>query len=1221
MKSVVDLPRVPVYVSLPDDIRRQGSAITTACIEQLGIGHRDITLWVGGADAYKFISNHYQPESFAPLCIYIHIKDNEAASIVTREQILLAALAKEPSLSNMQLLFEQSYPLSNGDFKIEMLTGKVFHPFPEVKPTHNNTQQPPYIDSRLFLYSNIIITPLLGQIINDAHLLASNTAAENNIPLKTLSNILIAYFIWITSGKLFHPDVAMLVSRLFNDAQYANLVSDLEKIHPLPPYMTFSDCIHRFKKESQDSITLSRIAQHPLIVHLESTRTSLGQVQAENSTLKEQLSHLSQETNELGVELASVREKELNSKNEAIALMKAEFEKEKAALKATLAATQTKLSEATHKNKQLTEAQKKDAQEIKRLSDINKKKEKDTTHINLKEKVVKLEAEKAALSQKNNSLNNEKIALEKDLAEAKAASAKQSASHTSTTAPAISPVTAIIEQPKKASATADGIKHIFAWYMLEMLSGGDNRAEIPELTSLFVHDNQEKRIGLKTHPKAVELAGNKYQTLKQAANAAQQLKLIYETIRKWNIESDEPETMDADVFKLIISEDAKNDSLSCSLNQFKTTEQRVNEFADLTHYLLNFVQLTDNNQTCITKLNKLLSILRGDAENVKNLTQALMSKLNRISAIHHIHVKYTELILQSIDDYEIKPGVYGSTRFRLHVKFTESRKEFLEKLQSLVCADGEYREAQLRFIETLACIKKTTKRHLTPEMLDDLNLVFITQHRYHLCKPTLEAYLNERRFKPDEAFKRMIADLVRVYPHENPPEIMSSFFISCGLWSSDDRNKKIIKGHPLLRASSQLVSENFIKNFNQPEEPAAKAEKLKTAFINARAEIHKLFPNANLETCDAVLLTIIDSVKMHFVGEQASDQASFVALTKIHTGVEILRKQKNTGASSSSSPQEKSNVNNAENATLKHLLALFLVEVIQHLLNQDPALPHKAFSSSEGSAQLSERLSKLTHPQKTAIQELAKLLPENSDQYVTNHTALRLTYILVAISSLNTEDSDQLFAGLSQHLMSLDNDREVNEGITMSDEMATARFSTIRNQFKLIHQFIHDDNITLFCNPESLRKKSPLVSGENGILKTKAADLVFKFIHIGDTHRFLVNNKYAILEAYSSHVLKQKFSAAAIDFYKDYSKVIKSVPQDMLEHAEQYFLKDISDYKEYIKPALATMSQWNALKSKLQNEVVHVHTQKTDGLVTFTGPTVSSNDVKPPQKSTSLGKK
>ncbi|MFI4956098.1 MAG: hypothetical protein ACHQAX_02690 [Gammaproteobacteria bacterium] len=510
LQFIAALPLVPFAVLISrsleathyNELLAQLSAVRIACGSHLGIPPQLVTLKIGGIDAYKLITKTYDAPMCAPLEIHVEVSEHLSEKLLDKQKdILESACALNNSLSNINIFFQRIPPISNGQFMIEDITGKVFHPFPDKKHNNSNSKKPPYIDSGIFIYQHKIITPGLAQTIETANLgVSKNTAPTKNEALNVLAFTIKSYFIWIRSGKSLSGEMADIFVAFCNEEKYQALRRDLAKVQELPPGYTFDQLLKDIKLHPKHEEAILKSARKPIQDALDATEAEAGELK--NQLLQSQEDHaatqaaLAKTTAELerfkgkdtftslmhnltSQQLAQVDEQRKSLKNE-----NAELIKEKSVLEAKLLSTEKSLQASQHtvarhetasntaeariaeleaqlaaakkaaetekgKNKHLVSENtaliakaKKSEDETKRIAE-----KKDAEITALTAKIRTLESGTATLFKKNHALNQKVTALEKSFTELNAPTAKKPVTATTMDIPTPASVPTVTTQP------------------------------------------------------------------------------------------------------------------------------------------------------------------------------------------------------------------------------------------------------------------------------------------------------------------------------------------------------------------------------------------------------------------------------------------------------------------------------------------------------------------------------------------------------------------------------------------------------------------------------------------------------------------------------------------------------------------------------------------------------------------------------------------------------
>jgi hypothetical protein len=293
---------------------------------------------------------------------------------------------------------------------------------------------------------------------------------------------------------------------------------------------------------------------------------------------------------------------------------------------------------------------------------------------------------------------------------------------------------------------------------------------------------------------------------------------------------------------LITTFDGHIDVLSCRRNTFKDTQTRIHELISLVQLFQQFLNLTANTEHLSHYNRLLLDFLTDQSEKAVNQRNLLVESLTRISTIFQYMFKQKKVIFDSAKMYGISseyqqlvPGYLSKSG-----QLMSDQLAFLTTLRGLEYVNNEFDTAKSRLVHA-AGTSDAKHTILTVTMFDSIFYALVAHHRLMRCSPMLRQFMainNPTMTMAKNTYSDIIKDLTDLFPNKSAKEHVTMFFNLCTNFSDISENKKIRNGNPLLRVTSPIFDEKFLKG--KMSEQSIDAQ-IKLAF----ADIKDHFPSTD----------------------------------------------------------------------------------------------------------------------------------------------------------------------------------------------------------------------------------------------------------------------------------------------------------------------------------------------------------------------------------------
>ena len=942
MQSVQAMQQVPGFVdfepalkNFPDfyqQCKRQIDALKLAC------GSDDVAIYIGGIDVYKLMTKIYNPLIDAPL-FYI-VQSNMDASILVGK-----AIAIEASINPGYVIVGSANALSSGDFKIDVRTGKVFLPFPDIKPK-GDLPKPVFIDSREFIIDDIIKTPSLPTLIQQADESASsNQSANKSSIIRSLSYVLSCYFYWLRSGKVLSLDAASCVLDLCrrDTKKFDQLLAALQMCTQPPAGYTFDQLLHYIAGAAQYVVSISNRASAPLVndnaalkAQIESLTKALESASARAEQLKKSNDDLHLEnllgsgTNQLNVILNSEKQTlahtnvDLMNQNEHLFQETIKLEEDLKTAHEELIKMdnalkeEVELSEKLYKKGSAVEVKynkvKEHIQELAaKLSERPKIStadyqatidEKDAMIEALKKQVSEQQSGISTLSTKNHKLTQANTALSHELEETKSHTQKPSRPP-EPLAPALAgvavtitntkaPKKAVIMEPPKAKPEKE--KQVITAPVPAVLTSTQLKYALAQYILNVLTAPDDKLLPFfSTNPAIVpqnNLSENTslaqaFALLPEGGFTLQQASDTASAFRKTCLQMlawPNVEDISIRAGALLQDLDAEIDVTNCRKHLLLSAEERLNDAAAFVSIFIEFLKIVNNPSPLYKNaiaLNTFLTDIDASAINARKL---LTERLDRISNTHHLFFKHKEIIFEAQHAYNINIISPLPNQALLHKagSLTGKRLEFAKTVASYPCTDEELKLAQGRFRRSIKATDAPDEA-FTLEMFVYTFRTIINHYRLTLSTPLFTKFLSKSKTTAADAKESFldILNILKVTEALAGPAKLVETYFDLCKLWSTHGSAKKVQSGHPLLRAISPLLDE--KFLSTKATDKAIADQIAKATLDIKA----LFPTIHDDEVDCVFLIITSNFRNGLTGPSSKHEASI--LTKVEDRITLKK--------------------------------------------------------------------------------------------------------------------------------------------------------------------------------------------------------------------------------------------------------------------------------------------------------------------------------------------
>jgi len=1106
---------IPQYVELSTALNEryyiklmtQVSALKTACSSVVNAPLSKIRVMIGGTDAYKLITNTYNDVTDTGFDIHIEVDDELEPKVSQfHEQIIQSSYRINPSLQTMFVNFGRPQAHSNGQFKIDTESGRVFHPFPKTS-----------IDSTVFIHEHTIITPSLEKMIQEAN---------DSVAFEQLASLFKSYFIWQCAGKRLSPETAhTFVSFCKDSSENAiGLKNNIAQYQQLPPGYTSLTFMNAILMHPTNEGALVRHATKPLETKLENLSAEHAATQAELKETQEKAKFADMILNLATQKLAGITTENIALKDEntkrAQEIMDLENSLQETQDALTTQAQQFKEKETDHQTAERTAASRITELEAK-LANANKaieqEKSKNTQHITenaalikkaeilsqdlqqqatahqaelseQRAKVSSLQSGLATVSRKNKTLEQtiarlknpaQKIAtvitprLEETISEPGETHAQQvTTANTSPVKPETVQITdeAIKSEPVK-TALGEKIKQ-FVWYAIKMFT-----TEKMQSPSEKVLEKNYTNLTQKDHESINQCI--RYSDVHMASEEEAIVCANYFYVLYPKIKSPMPDDKLKSSMEMIILElDSLMDTALCSKNIFENSQRRISEYYTLFTVMLRFLEHTNTNPHAVRTLKYFIALSQSTQQEDVAWREMLISKLEAAGNIHHFLVRNTKTIKAGAKLFKKSLANPNSETSPELMNALPEAVTFHREFQTLRTTLIEYDMGQARYFNTAKHLPEDQRPNISQTEFHHLMFLFSQLYRFKMselaCFPWIEEYHTKKN--ASETYFNMINALKSEMPRLASKEIIEYYLYGILRWSEYHPKQKIGLDSPLIGLVSRLISIDFVNKL-KTSAPASRKSMIESEIPLALEDIHH-----------DIILSIPESQRLDYLSCVVDMVASWPMLEiDLNIYAQIHATLKNKIAI----------------GMLKKQLALSCIKAIQYM--QHVEIKALKGTLSYGFNVSPEEIQKLPSIQAAALVEISKHLPEfSSIAQAKSFLHVFCEYIFL-IPYIRDNQSKGMLEVLTDALNHLDNSKALFQHAGSYDDPAVKRFVNMFNQYKLINSILQDKNLQKFEDTSALIQTSQqMVDALLDVDNRKT--LLLALIDVGDKERASLKN-------------------------------------------------------------------------------------------------------------------